>query len=327
MTSQESGDQSLENESFFLLRTPNSELQTIQHTPVFLSEVISFLNPRSGGVYVDATLGAGGHSEKILELSVPDGFVIGLDLDPSMILIAEKRLERFKGRFLFFENNFTEIPEVLKKAGHKKTDGIIFDLGVSMFHFRDSRKGFSFMKEGPLDMRLSSKMKFSAEDVVNKFNERELADIFFKYGEERNARRIARYIVSERKSERIKTTTQLSNIVCRASGGRHVGGIHPATRVFQALRIAVNGELGNIEKALPLAIDLLAEGARICVISFHSLEDRIVKNVFRNLSKEGPNGEGPKVKIVTKKPLMPGREEIISNPSARSAKLRVAEKI
>jgi len=305
------------------------------HKSVLLDEVVEFVAPKPGGVYVDATLGAGGHAEKILESTSPDGVLIGMDLDAGMLEIAKRRLEKFGNRCGFFESNFCEIKNVLDICAIKAVDGILLDLGVSMYHFFDAEKGFSFSKDGPLDMRLSRKGKVSAYDIVNKWDQEKIAEIVYKYGEEKMAGRIARRIIEERNKKNIGTTGELARIVSSAAGGKR-GGIHPATKTFQALRIAVNDELNNLKSVLPAAVSLLKTGGRLCVISFHSLEDRIVKEQFRCFSNpcECPSdfircvcGKKPEIKIITKKPVCPGEAETVVNPSARSAKLRVVEKI
>lgn len=290
-------------------------MTVIQHIPVLLDEVIGFLLPRSGGVYVDATVGGGGYAEKILELSGPDGRLAGIDLDPAMLEIAKVRLGRFGERCDLVEGNYTE----LEKIVDNKVDGIIFDLGVSTEHFKDSHRGFSFVNNGPLDMRFGPRIKLTAEEIVNRWRPEDLTRVLYNYGEERRARRIVSFIVEARKKKRISTTGELAELIIKAIGGRK-GKIHPATRTFQALRIAVNNELINIGVALPVAIDLLKPQGRLCVISYHSLEDRLVKNIFRDL-------QNSKIKIITKKPVTAAREEVINNPRARSAKLRVAERI
>lgn len=287
----------------------------IQHIPVLLDEAVGFLMPRSGGIYVDATVGSGGHAERILELSGPDWRLIGIDIDPVMLEIAKKRLGRFGERCALVENTYTELKEVIED----KVDGILFDLGVSTGHFKWGDRGFSIIDSGPLDMRFSPRIVLTAEEIINRWRPEELVRILYNYGEERRARRIVKFVVEARKKKRISTTGELAELIAKAMGGRR-GKIHPATRTFQALRITVNSELTNIETVLPVAIDFLKPGGRLCVISYHSLEDRLVKNIFRDLRDS-------KIKIITKKPVVPAREEVIKNPRARSAKLRVAERI
>lgn len=291
------------------------------HIPILPVRVIDFLEPKSGMVYVDATVGTGGHAEKILEISGPAGKLIGIDIDPSILEIAGERLKRFGDRCLLFERNYTELPFLLKELNIISVDGIVFDLGVNMKHFLDPERGFSFSKNGPLDMRMTPKIKVTAEEIINRWSPEKLIEILYKFGEERQARRIVRRIAEERRKKRIRTTNELAELIARAAGGRKFWRIHPATRTFQALRIVVNDELQNLETALPQAIGLLNPGARICVISFHSLEDRIVKNLFR-LSAGRKD-----IRILTKKPLIPSEEEVRMNVCSRSAKLRVAERI
>lgn len=290
-----------------------------QHKSVLLDEIVGFLLPKPNGVYIDATVGSGGHAEKILEDSAPSGRLIGIDIDPSMLDIGKKRLSRFGSRCSLIEGNYIELREILNKFGLNEVDGIIFDLGVSTEHFSDSHRGFSIAKDGPLDMRLSPKIGINAYEIINRWTPEDLIELLYKYGEERRAKRIVKYIVEERRKKKINTTGELARLVIKAVGGRR-NKTHPATKAFQALRIAVNDELNNIKTVLPVAISMLKIGGRICVISFHSLEDRLVKNIFRDLA-------GSRLKIITKKPIVPTREEIIVNPRARSAKLRAAERI
>lgn len=312
------------------------------HKPVLLQEVIEHLFPKSPNLYIDATVGAGGHAEKILEESGPEGKLVGIDIDPYMLNIARDRLKKFGNRCLLFENNFVNLYKICPDIiGANIIEGIIFDLGVASEHFDIPERGFSIKREGPLDMRLNPHSEISAEHIVNEWGPEDLINILFQYGEERQAKRITREIIAERKRKRITTTAQLAGIIERAVSYKKkskVRGyrIHPATKTFQALRIVVNSELKNIEEVLPVAVDLLKTGGRLCVISFHSLEDRLVKNTFRSLARrcicppEVPKcvcENKPKIKIITKKPVIPGKEEMTENPRARSAKLRVVEKI
>jgi len=306
------------------------------HKSVLLEEVISFLSPHNNGIYVDATVGSGGHAEKILAMSDPSGRLVGLDIDPKVLVIAKKKLEKFSDRCNLVEANYIEVVNVIKKLGIEKIDGIVFDLGVNLEHFVNPERGFSFIKDGPLDMRLSPKIKNTAADIINGWQEKDLIDIFFRFGEEKKARKIVRFILEGRKKKRISTTTELTEIITNALGKGKFGKIHPATKTFQALRIAVNDELFNLESVLPQAIDILNPGGRICVISFHSLEDKIVKSIFRFFAQGcicPPEinvcvcQNKPKIKIITKKPVVPGEKELLVNPRARSAKLRVAEKL
>lgn len=306
----------------------------IKHIPVLLKEAIELLNCKSSGIYIDCTVGAGGHAEKILELTSPDGKVVGIDQDEDILKIAEGRLKRFGERVRLMHGNFSDIKGIMKD---EKADGILFDLGVSSYQLEDRERGFSFMSDAPLDMRMDKKAGITAADIINRSSERELSDIILKYGEERFAKRIASFIVREREKKAITTTLQLSNIITKAIPARfHPRDIHPATRTFQALRIAVNRELEILEKSLQNAVDILKPKGRMCVISFHSLEDRIVKRTFQRLEKGcicPPKipvcqcGIKPSVRIITKKPVAPTEKEINANPRSRSAKLRAAEKL
>jgi len=292
------------------------------HTPVLLGEVVAQLQPRSGGLYVDATLGGGGHAREILRASSPDGRLIGLDWDEEAISQTRERLSEFGARVQLVRANFAELERVLMSLAVTAVDGVVFDLGVSSRQFDEPTRGFSFQREGPLDMRMSRQLAATALDILRDSSADELADIFFHYGEERKARPIAREIVNSRDRQPIETTTQLSRIVERVLGPKR-GRIHPATRVFQALRIAVNDELNNLKRGLEIAGRFLAPGGRMIVISFHSLEDRIVKHFFI----EHGRGDTATLRIITRKPVTASDEELRDNPRARSAKLRVAEKI
>ena len=292
------------------------------HTPVLLGEVVAQLQPRSGGLYVDATLGGGGHAREILRASSPDGRLIGLDWDEEAISQTRERLSEFGARVQLVRANFAELERVLMSLAVTAVDGVVFDLGVSSRQFDEPTRGFSFQREGPLDMRMSRQLAATALDILRDSSADELADIFFRYGEERKARPIAREIVNSRDRQPIETTTQLSRIVERVLGPKR-GRIHPATRVFQALRIAVNDELNNLKRGLEIAGRFLAPGGRMIVISFHSLEDRIVKHFFI----EHGRGDTATLRIITRKPVTASDEELRDNPRARSAKLRVAEKI
>ena len=286
------------------------------HLPVMLEEVVTCLAPVDGGVYVDGNLGLGGHTERILEVCGPTGRVVGFDWDAAALTLAQERLARFSGRVRFVHENFASIKETLMELGIGTLDGLLLDLGLSSLQLDASGRGFSFKGSEPLDMRMDQRQATTAAELVNKASEEELADIFFYYGEERQARRIAEEIVEARRKEKIVSTDQLVALVDRAIPKRfHPKKIHVATKVFQALRIAVNRELDSLERILADGATLLAPGARFCVISFHSLEDRLVKQAFR---------ENPLLEVVTPKPLTPGRAECLRNPRARSAKLRVA---
>lgn len=307
------------------------------HRPVLRDETISLLEPRSGGVYADLTLGSGGHSAELLERTSPDGVVIGIDRDPEAIEAAREGLGAFGERARIVRGNFRDLKSILSSVGVAELDGVVADLGVSS-HQLDSERGFSFMRDEPLDMRMSpAEDTPSAADIVNTYSESDLADVIHRYGEERYARRIARAIVERREKSRVRTTGELVDAILAAVGGRYRWqDIHPATRTFQALRIETNRELEAIETGIADAIDLLKVGARICAISFHSLEDRIVKRLFRKLSGhcECPPrfpgcecGAREVLRVVTRKPVTPGADEVRENPRSRSAKLRCAERI
>lgn len=308
---------------------------TYPHKPVLYQQIIQALQPQSGGYYVDGTLGAGGHAEGILEASAPDGKLLGLDLDPKAHKIACERLERFGERAILVQASYTSIASQLAALGWPTVQGIVFDLGVSSMQFDDAQRGFSFREDAPLDMRFNPNSATpSAADLVNTLSEKELADLIYQYGEERRAYQVARAIV---KARPLYTTLALAQVIARNT---HSGrpGMHPATRTFQALRIAVNDELAAIEMVLPEALAALSSGGRLAVISFHSLEDRIVKHFLRRESKDcicevtpygAPCtcGHTATIKELTRKPIEATPEEIQENPRARSARLRIAEKI
>jgi 16S rRNA (cytosine1402-N4)-methyltransferase len=292
------------------------------HTPVLLREVVSWLRPRCGGLYVDCTVGDGGHAAEILRACGPDGRLIGLDWDEQAVARARQRLAEFGARVQLVRANYVELDTVLMSLAVGSVNGVLFDLGVSACQLEEASRGFSFLREGPLDMRMSQRLGATARDVLRTASVEELARIFRVYGEERRARAIAREIVEHRRRQRLETTTQLARLVERVLGPRR-GRTHPATRVFQALRIHVNNELQNLQRGLEVATNVLAVGGRIAVISYHSLEDRIVKRFFLERSR----GESPALRILTKKPVRAGAGEVRMNPRARSAKLRVAERI
>lgn len=283
-----------------------------------LKEVIEVLNPVPGGIYVDATIGTGGHSEEILKFIGLDGRVIGIDRDSEALKIAEKRLK--DKRVILKKGNFSHMENFLFEHGIFKVDGILFDLGVSMLQIKDPERGFSFTSDKRLDMRMDQEQKLSAWDVVNKYPEKELERIFREFGEERFSKKISKAIVRRRRKKTIDTCSEISWIVERLYGKKR-GRIHPATKLFQALRIEVNRELDELRAGLNASLRVLKKAGRLCIISYHSLEDRIVKHFFSECSKKGL------MKIILKKPLMPRLEEIRLNPSSRSAKLRGAEKI
>ncbi len=282
------------------------------HEPVLLREVLGFLAPKEGKLIVDATVGTGGHAEALLAQGAR---VVGIDQDPQSLEVARARLRPFGERFLALRGNFRKLRELLATVDVAQVDGILFDLGLSSLHLSQAERGFSFQHEGPLDMRMDPDNPVTAEELVNGLPERELARILREYGEERLAERIAREIV---KSRPIRTTGELARLVARCYPPGNYR-IHPATRTFQALRIAVNDELSALREALPQAVALLAPGGVLCVIAFHSLEDRIVKRFLREEARAG------RVKLLTKKPVRPSPEEVARNPRARSARLRAAQ--
>jgi 16S rRNA (cytosine1402-N4)-methyltransferase len=286
-----------------------------------LEEVLGYLNLGPGKIVVDATMGTGGHSESILERIMPGGRLIGIDRDQDSLGVARERLGDYGKACEYVYGNFMDIDAILKNLNIKKVDGILFDLGISSFQLEDPSRGFSFQYEGPLDMRLDKNSYISAYDLINNLNEEEISDMLWSFGQERWHNRIAHLLVKERQRCPIATTLQLSKIVTMAVPHRYrYCRIHPATRTFQAVRIAVNRELETLKIALAKAIELLNRSGRVCVISFHSLEDRIVKWGFREFVSMG------KVEIITAKPLVPKEEESRDNPSSRSAKFRVAER-
>jgi 16S rRNA (cytosine1402-N4)-methyltransferase len=309
----------------------------IFHKAVMIEEVLASLNCKRGGIYVDGTVGGGGHAYEILEKTAPDGLLIGIDLDDEALMEAEQRLAGFGRRKILVKGNFTDIAGIMARLNIQCADGILLDLGVSSHQLDKAARGFSFLQEAPLDMRMDRSQSFTAWDVVNNFTEKELEQIIRDYGEERMARRIGRALVKKRNISPIMTTTDLAAIVSGVSGSRHgAQKIHPATRTFQAIRIAVNNELANLSQAITGGIDVLAQGGRFSVISFHSLEDRIVKNEFRRWERScicPPRlpvcncQQKAKIRILTKKPVRPGSAEAAANARARSARLRTAERI
>jgi len=291
-----------------------------KHDPVLLKEVLTYLKPEPGEVIVDATVGGGGHSKEILERIQPGGRLIGIDLDETNLERARETLSRTPGAFVLVQGNFENLATLLKGLGVERIDGILFDLGLSSFQLDEGSRGFSFLREGPLDMRLDLRQSLRAFDLVNRSSVKELDRFLEEFGEERWHRRIAQRIAEARKRAPITTTTQLAELVTRAIPlAKQFRRIHPATRTFQALRIAVNRELDCLTKGLEAAIRFLNPGARVVVISFHSLEDRIVKRSFR------AHAQSRELLLVTKKPILPSLEERHRNPRCRSAKLRTAE--
>lgn len=290
------------------------------HLPVMLDEVMGSLNLKPGYAVLDGTVGGGGHAVEILKRISPGGKLIGLDADASALTTAANALRSFGASCRLINENFRDLDKVLRSEKIEKLDACLLDLGISSFQINEGPRGFSLQHDARLDMRMDAGLELSAWDVVNRYKEEDLAELIKNYGEERFARRIARYIVYNRRENPIDTTGQLRALVHRAIGGRR-GRIDPATRTFQAIRIEVNDELGALEEGLKKGIDRLASCRRIAVISFHSLEDRIVKNIFKSYALRGD------LRIITKKPQTASREETLNNPRARSAKLRVAERV
>lgn len=289
------------------------------HIPVLLKEILEYLNPEPGQNFIDATVGNGGHAAAILERTAPDGKLIAIDRDPESLTRARSNLKAFDDRVHFINDSFGSLNTIVEQSRVKPVHGIVFDFGMSSEQLEKSGKGFSFQKDEILDMRFNPRTPVTAEDVVNDYSEKELAGIFEKWSEEPRARFIARAIAKNRMRKRIKTTIELADIVEKAK--KRAGRIHPATQVFQALRIEVNQELTEIERALADLPEILSKGGIAVFISFHSLEDRIVKNWSRDFNKKNI------IKNLTKKPVTPSAEEIKINPRSRSAKLRVIEKI
>ena len=290
------------------------------HKPVMVEEVLDYLNPQTGQVIIDCTVGGGGHASKIMSKIKPNGLLIGIDKDMEILQTAKQHLSEIGNIFKLYHADYSEIDEVLRQAGTDKVNGVLLDLGSSSMQFDQAERGFSFSKEGPLDMRMDRSQGITAKDLIHRLSEQKLEELFSKYGEERWSRRIARAILKEENDTGITSTRQLANIIERAVP-RGKSKIHPATRVFQALRIAVNKELESLEVFLNKIHNYMTVGARIVVISFHSLEDRIVKNKFSERAKQNI------FQILTKKPITPGEAEIERNIRCRSAKLRAAERI
>lgn len=284
---------------------------------------MTWLRPQPQGCYVDCTVGLGGTAERVLMASAPGGVLIGIDRDPHAIAHAQTRLQAYQSRVSLFYENFQRVKSVMNLANRERADGILFDLGVSSAQLDRPERGLSFQQDGPLDMRMNPTHGQTAEDLVNTLSEMQLANIIHTLGEERYSRRIARAIVRVRRQSPIRTTMDLSRVVRQSVPRSYRSGrLHPATRTFQAFRMAVNDELGSLQTGLEEALDVLAPGGRLCVISFHSLEDRLVKQAFRRLTHDAPDQWA----ILTKKPVSPSLQERRANPRARSAKLRVIER-
>ena len=309
-----------------------------RHIPAMLNEVVNYLNCRPGNVYVDGTLGGCGHARAICEKIFPGGTFIGIDQDIDAISNAETVLKDYTSNIHLFHGNFISLPEFLTQLEIDRVDGILLDLGLSLHHIENSGRGFSFRKDEPLDMRMDIQSPQTAENLINNLSQTELQKLFKEYGEERRAKQITRNIIKIRRQKKIQTSRQLAQIIVDSIPAQAAfkQKIHPATRVFMALRIAVNRELERLETFLEYAVDLLNPGGRLCVLAFHSLEDRIVKQRFKALEKgctcppQLPQcvcGQEPQLRILTKKVVRPTAEEIAANPKARSTRLRAAEKI
>jgi 16S rRNA (cytosine1402-N4)-methyltransferase len=303
----------------------------LMHEPVLYQEIIHALHPRSGGKYVDGTLGAGGHAAGILEASSPNGKLLGLDVDPQALELAHRKLAPFGERACLKQASYTTLPRHLAGLGWDQVDGILLDLGASSMQFDTPERGFSFLADGPLDMRFDPASPLTAAQIVNEWPEADLADGIRRYGEEPASRRIARAIVRARP---VDGTASLAAIIAQAIGRK--GGHHPATRVFQALRIMVNNEMEAVQTVLPLAVNALAPGGRLAVIAFHSLEDRPVKEFFRRESRDclcPPRqpvctcGHRASLREIARRPLTPSQAELDRNPRSRSAKLRIVERL
>ena len=307
----------------------------MKHYSVMLNESIDGLNIKSDGIYVDATLGYGGHSSEILK-RLTAGHLYCFDQDEEAIEYSKKQLKEINNNFTIIYSNFSKMKQKLKEQGITKVDGILFDLGLSSPQIDDASRGFSFMQDAPLDMRMDKKNKLNAKIVVNKYSIEELSNIFFLYGEEKMSKIIAKTIVAKRLEKEIETTKELVQIIEKAVGAKYFNKFHPERQIFQAIRIEVNGELTVLTEVLPDAIDLLNKGGRISVITFHSLEDRIVKQVFKKESEiddlvkglpEIPKKYLPRLKLVNKKPILPSEEEVKENSRSKSAKLRIVERV
>lgn len=303
-----------------------------EHIPVLYQEVLEYLRPEAGRLYIDGTVGAGGHAAGLLQASAPDGRLLAFDRDPEAISFSRRHLAQFDNRVVFVQASYAEMAGLAPKYGFGQVDGILLDLGLSSRQLEEAERGFSFLEDGPLDMRFDPTGGRTAADLLNTLPEAALAEIFWQYGEVRQNRKFARAIVHQRP---IETTGQLADLIVQESGGRR-GRIHPATQVFQALRIAVNEELDMLEQGLKAAVNLLKPGGRLAVISFHSLEDRLVKNFIRDQSRDcicPPQqpvctcNAQPALEAVTRKVVRPSEKEVADNPRSRSAKMRVAERV
>lgn len=305
------------------------------HYSVLNNEVIEYLNIRETGKYIDATVGYAGHSKRILE-KCKKGYLFAFDEDQEAVSYSNSVLHSISDNFTIFKENFVNMKSVLDDVGSNKVDGIIFDLGFSSPQIDNESRGFSFMVDGPLDMRMDKDSNITAKELINTYNEEGLTNIFYKYGEEKNSKNIAKKIVEIRKEKSIDTTLELVEIIKKAVGANYFYKEHPERKIFQALRIEVNHELDVLEKVLPDAIEMLAPGGRLCVITFHSLEDKVVKDIFKKYSEINemvkglpviPDEYKPKIKIINKKPIAPSDEELKENTRSHSAKLRVVERV
>ena len=307
--------------------------ETQSHAPVLVEEAVRYLSVQPGGRYIDCTVGGGGHSLGILEAAAPGGLLLGIDADERAIERSRERLRGYGDSVLLSQANFRDLAAVCRKMNFVPVHGVLFDLGLSSYQLADEGRGFSFQVEAPLDMRFGEEQELTADEIVNGYEEAELTDVIWRYGEEPASRRVARAIVRARP---LRTTTELAQVVARAVGGRGRRRIHPATRTFQALRIAVNDELGALEAALGQAVEVLGQGGRLVVIAYHSLEDRIVKQFMRRESRDcvcPPEalactcGHRASLREVTRRAVRPSAEEVAENRRSRSARLRAAEKL
>lgn len=307
----------------------------MKHYSVLASEAIDNLNLKEDGIYVDATLGYAGHSKCILK-NINAGFLFAFDADEEAIVYSKKKLEKIGNNFKIFHSNFLDMKACLQQENVEKVDGILFDLGVSSPQIDEKERGFSFMQDGPLDMRMDRTQSFSAKTIVNEYDSKDLLSMFYSYGEEPKSKKIVEEILKVRETKEITTTKELVTIIENAVGAKYFYEKHPERQIFQAIRIEVNNELHVLESVLPDAISLLKKGGRIVVITFHSLEDRIVKRIFKNFSEVNEMVKGlpeipveyqPSIKIINKKPIVASKKEIEENTRSKSAKLRVIEKV
>lgn len=300
-------------------------MEDTRHVPILLREVLEYLNCQPNRIYVDGTVGSGGHARAILEKSSPTGKLIGLDWDEEAIQRAQKNLATFGKRLELIQRNYKELSSVLATLSIDTVDGILLDLGVSTEQLEEGGRGFSFLRDGPLDMRMNRQIRITAQELLRRLSPVEMSRIFQLYGEERFAKRIAKAVIRQRQISPLRTTGDLVDVI-KKNIPSHSGRIHPATRTFQALRIAVNEEIENLHTFLSRSKDFLNPGGRLVIISFHSLEDRAVKNHFRLWAK-AEKGTPPSFRVLTPKPIMASAAEVFNNPKARSAKLRAVEKI